>query len=230
MASIRTLLAATAIAAVSAPAFAADVIDVIPEPPVAVEVPFSWTGAYVGGQIGFLNADISADTAAFNILADADGFLGGVHAGFNGEFAGFVVGVYADIDFTSADIDLGEIDPSIGDVDYIARGMVKAGAGLGRALLYAQGGFAYIEADIDALDAAFTVDGNTVDVVTDGGDVDEFGYAIGAGVDFAVTDNVIVGADYIYHNFDGFGEELLGEGTDIDVNAHTFRAKFAYKF
>ena len=234
MASIRTLLAATAIAAVSAPAFAADVIDVIPEPPVAVEVPFSWTGAYVGGQIGYLNADIEIDVNdtvfddQFSLIADADGFLGGVHAGVNFELAGFVVGAYADIDFTSADIDLGAIDPGVGDVNYVARAMAKVGAGLGRTLLYAQGGVAYIDADFDA---GFTFSGE------DESD-DEFGYVVGAGVDFAVTDNVIIGADYLYHNFDGLGEtnaivgdaDVTGVNSDTDVDAHTFRAKFAYKF
>ena len=220
---MKTLVRAFAVATalVASPALAADVIVDVPAPPVVDVAPaFTWTGAYVGVQLGFLNADLDATDAGVG-LADADGFLGGVHAGYNFEVAGFVVGAYADIDFTNADIDDGftflGTDESAGEVDLIARGMLKVGTAFDRALIYAQGGFAYLQTDLSPVG---------IDE-----DVDDFGYAVGAGVDFAVTDNVIVGADYVFHRFDDFGDGDDEIGVDgVDINAHTFRAKLAYKF
>lgn len=230
MTTPRKLLLSAAFALAATPAFAADIIETVPTPPVAIEVPFTWTGAYVGAQIGYVNANINVDVPGlpFNFIADADGIIGGVHAGYNFEIAGFVAGVYADIDASDATISLGAIDPGIGNVNYIARGMVKVGYAYDRALAYVQGGVAHIDADFDN---TFTLNGQS--------DSDsETGYVVGAGVDFAVTDNIIVGGDYLYHNFDGLGEtdNILGAGVtpgtnaESDVNAHTFRAKFAYKF
>ena len=228
MTTLRKILLSSAVAALAVPAYAADVIEAIPAPPVAVEVPFTWTGAYIGAQVGFLNAEVDVDIpgAPFNVKADADGFIGGVHAGYNFEFSGLVVGLYADIDATDANIDLGAIDPKVGEVNYVARGMVKVGYALDRALVYAQGGVAHVDADFDPVfNASGVAESDS-----------ETGYVVGAGFDFAVTDNVTLGADYLYHNFDGLGEgdailgNIGGDNLESDVNAHTFRTKFAYKF
>ena len=211
--------AAAALALSAAPALAADAIVDIPEPPVAVAVPFTWTGAYVGAQVGYLDAfDMDNPIAGINQDVDIDGFIGGVHAGYNYQFAsGLVVGAYVDVDFTGADVDIENFANQVGDANYVARGMAKVGYGLGRALAYGQLGVAYVDADLDG------VLGNL-------GGIDSFGYAVGAGVDYAVTDKIIVGADYLYHNFDDFNDTSGVDTSSIDLDAHTIRAKFSYKF
>ena len=215
MTSLRKILLSTAVAAFATPALAADVIESIPTPPVAIEVPFTWTGAYVGGQVGFLNANI--DLPPGQGFGDADGVIGGFHLGYNYQFvSGLVLGAYVDYDFADADIGFVPLGSTDAEIDAVARGMVKVGYGIGRGLIYAQGGVAYVSADVD-------------NSLLAGRDDSEFGYAVGAGLDFAVTDNVIVGADYLCHNVDGFGIDGVAD-TDVDVNAHTFRAKFSYKF
>ena len=228
----RTLLAGAALAAT--PALAADAIVEIPQPPIAVaaEPAFTWTGAYIGLQGGYVDggnnvSGLFADAEAGAVDADitVDGFIGGVHAGYNVQFGGgFVLGAYADIDFDIAndniDLEVGGDALPIGDLDYIARGMVKAGFGFGRALAYAQGGLAYVSAEAGSPELdAFGADGARVDI-------DSFGYAVGAGLDFAVTEKIVVGGDYLYHNFDDFD---TGD-VDLDLDVHTFRAKLAYKF
>ena len=230
---LRTSLLAAAASLLAAPALAADVIVDVPAPPVVVEVPFSWSGAYVGAQIGFLNADGEFDESeAFDpttglpfILpggfVDADGLIGGVHAGFNFEFSGgLVVGLYADYDFAGADLDV-VFGNGVGfgtdlQIDGIARGLVKAGYGYGRVLPYLQGGIAYASVDFE--------DDDRFDGFDDENVADDIGFAVGAGIDYALTDNVIVGGDYVYHNFSDFDD------SSIDFDVHTFRAKAAFKF
>lgn len=239
---IRILAAGTVLAA--APALAADAIVDVPAPPLAEPAPtFTWTGAYIGAQGGF--SDFTADD---NPIAgrdvDIDGFVGGVHAGYNYQFDngtgnGFVLGAYVDVDFGALDIDL-ESNPAaanpnviqgVGDIDYIARGMVKAGYGFGRVLGYVQGGVNYVDGSAEVM-------ANVLPSLTEAdGDIDGFGYSVGAGVDVAVTDNIVVGADYLFEDLgsaDAFDRNPNALGTinndSIDLDGHTFRAKISYKF
>ena len=220
MRTIFTTLAAILVSGTSA--LAADVIqDIAPEPIPFVQ-PFTWTGAYVGVQGGYSNADVDDTNTGLND-ADAEGFLGGVHVGYNYQFGagnGIVVGAYADIDFTTADVENDIAGDDVGDINFIARGMLKLGYGFDRALVYGQGGVAYLDADVNVNLPSFT-----------DGDVSETGYAVGGGIDYAVTDNLVFGADYLYHDFDEVanGNDQFGND-DVDVDAHTFRAKLSYKF
>ena len=51
---------------------------------------------------------------------------------------------------------------------------------------------------------------------------DKGGLALGAGIDFAATDRVIVGTDYTFNKIDSFG--------GADTAAHTVRARLSFKF
>ena len=242
---IRALVASTVLGAalVATPALAADAIVDIPQPPVVVDVApsFTWTGAYVGVQAGYSDF-VADDNPVAGRDVDIDGFVGGVHAGYNYQFdngtgRGLVLGAYVDIDFGSLDIDLegrtGAPDPinGVGEIDYIARGMAKAGYGFGRVLGYVQGGVNYIDGST-SLPA-----GSLPALAERDGDIDGFGYSVGAGVDVAVTDNIVVGADYLFEDFgsaDEFRSDATALGTinndSIDLDGHTFRAKLSYKF
>ena len=236
---VRGLILTAAV--ISTPALAADVIVDAPAP-LDVAPSFTWAGGYIGGQIGYLDATDSDNTivgtnAGAVVVGGrdttADGFIGGIHAGYNFDLGGFVAGVYGDVDFSSASVDLqartaplpGPVLNGVGDVDYIARGLVKAGYAVDRVFGYAQGGIAFVDLDIDT-----SIGGEIFDA-----DLDSYGYAVGVGVDFAVTNNVTVGGDYLFHNFSDFDDVTGSLGTTIsssalDLDAHTFRAKFAYKF
>jgi opacity protein-like surface antigen len=179
-------------------AHAADAVVYNPAPPAApvtYQPEFRWTGPYIGGQLGYGWADT-------NVGVEGSGALGGVHAGYNYDLGGFVVGAEADYDF--ADI---ELDGDAGEVDGIARAKLRGGVNLGRVLPYLTGGAAHATADIEGE-----------------GDVSGFGYVLGGGADFALTDQVIVGGEYLYHDFSDIDD------TGIDVEAHTVRAKASYKF
>ena len=217
MTSIRAILTATALSAFAMPALAADVIESIPTPPVAVDVPFTWTGGYVGFQLGGLDTleEDGDSIAGLNGDVDIDGFIGGVHAGYDYQFAnGLVLGAYVDVDLSSANVDLEGVANDVGELDYVARGMVRAGYGFGRVLGYVQGGYAYTEAEIDGIDE----------------ELDSGGYAVGLGAEYAVFENVSVGADYLYHRFNDFDDIGGIDASELDFDVHTVRAKFSYRF
>src|SRR5215470_455644 len=103
--ALSTLIAAPAMAAdlaVKAPVYKAP-----PPPPVY----FSWTGCYIGGNVGgvWIRKDETLTSPFGSARAgtafgshDADSFLGGAQAGCNYQVGGWVVGVQGDYDWMSA--------------------------------------------------------------------------------------------------------------------------------
>jgi outer membrane immunogenic protein len=102
----RLVLSAALLAALASSATAADMP--VKARPVAIDPPYSWTGFYVGGNIGYSwgNADVTA--SFFNnvtgaLLAqgtgsfDMDGLIGGLQAGYNWQTGPWVLGIEADI-------------------------------------------------------------------------------------------------------------------------------------
>lgn len=201
---MKTLLAVTLLsAAITAPAFAGNVeFEAPPEPtlapvPVAVApVGVDWTGFYAGVQAGYGFGDVSGGATG-----DLDGAFGGILGGYNYDFGRFVLG--AELDASLADL---SIDGGVGDIDQLARLKLRGGFELGRALLYGTAGGAYANVD------------------TPTGDLSDFGFVVGAGVDYLVTDNIVAGVEYLYHDFSDI------DGSGIDATANTIGAKVAFKF
>ncbi|MDC0656656.1 outer membrane beta-barrel protein [Leisingera sp. SS27] len=131
-------VAMTAIATVmGSAAFAGNLVEPVVEPapapaPVAVNEGGDWTGFYLGGQIGQLDADASNG-------ASGDDAAYGIHGGYNYDFGRFVLG--GELDYDATDLDLG----GGATVDSVARAKLKAGYDFGRVLAYVTGGVA--EAD-----------------------------------------------------------------------------------
>ncbi|WP_292235384.1 outer membrane beta-barrel protein [Mesorhizobium sp.] len=97
----------------------------------------------------------------------------------------------------------------------------KAGYAADRLLVYGIGGVAF--AGIETSQAAGTAFAQTRTST---------GWTLGAGVDYAFTNNVVVGAQYRYYDFgtehfdvpDGFTDR------DQDVKLQTLGVNFSYKF
>src|SRR5262245_14500774 len=101
----KIILAAVSILTLNAVnAFAADMPARVPvyAPPVVV-APFSWSGFYIGGHLGWLKAEkdwTQTSPAAFappigfnGASFDANGFMGGGQVGFNFQSGAWVWGV-----------------------------------------------------------------------------------------------------------------------------------------
>src|SRR5712692_6568634 len=140
----KILLGAAALAAMAAPAFAAD----IPARPytkapayTAPQVVYNWTGFYIGGHVG-------GAFAGNNSLEGTGGrFMGGVEGGFDYQFApNWVIGAEAQYSWLSNNntallfpggTRITDKNNQIGSVTG------RFGYTWGPALLYAKGGFAW---------------------------------------------------------------------------------------
>ncbi|MGH6831173.1 MAG: outer membrane protein, partial [Methylocella sp.] len=152
-----------AMALAGSAAFAADLPYRAP-PPVYVPPPpiFSWTGFYLGGQIGYAWARDSAnfttldpDRPFFPADTSPQGVIGGGHVGYNLQIAQWVVGVEGTVDGTSMSksvflsgtpgfLHAGHPDLTVRsreDIQGSIRG--RLGIAFDRVLLYATGGVAF---------------------------------------------------------------------------------------
>ncbi len=166
-----------------------------PVPVASVPVGVDWTGFYAGVQAGYGFGE--ADGAADS---DLDGAFGGIHGGYNYDFGQFVLGTELDLSVADLSLDTG------GEIDQLARLKLRGGFELGRALIYGTGGAAY------------------ANVNTAGGDLSDYGYFVGAGVDYLLTNNIVAGVEYLYHDFQDIDD------SGIDANVSTIGAKVSWKF
>ncbi len=169
---------------------------------------FDWTGFYVGVNGGYGWAEAEALGVSFD---DIEGGFGGVQAGYNYDFGGFVLGAEADVQFSGVEGDI----PAVGSASLDNFGTVRARAGvaLDRFLPYVTAGLAWGNATID----------------TSAGDLDDnyVGWTIGAGLEYAVTDNVTVKAEYLYTDY---GSADFGTPLDFDLTSNVVRAGINFKF
>lgn len=238
----------------SSVAFAADVV--VPE----IIPVFSWTGAYVGLNVGFGGgkAKLSSDRDYFGEgphthYADTydfhtSGFLGGVQAGYNYQIDQWVLGVEADFQGSGIKGEHSawyvqtrpDDDPPYSHEDGYRLGTkldwygtVRARAGVlatDRFLVYATGGFAY---------------GRTKSFADfyESGYPDEHysvsktkgGWTIGAGVEYAITDHLTWKTEYAYTDLGKTRfDDPFGYGDDAHIerkfNFHSIKVGLNYKF
>lgn len=205
----------------SGQAFAADAIVSAPEPaPVQDIATFNWSGAYIGAHAGYgwgHTQDVYNSTNSPK--KKMKGGFGGLQAGYNWQFDNNVVlGAEADVSFGSikknwSDMAEGTNKWSANSTYYTqdkigTHGTVRARLGYAadRFLPYVTGGLAWA-------DTKNTLGCSGVKPIPSGNCVApnmqfetskskvRVGYAIGAGLEYAVTDNWTVKAEYLYSNF-----------------------------
>ncbi len=209
---IRHAFVAAASAAallIAVPAFAADLPAYEPAPEAFAPVPsFTWTGPYVGAQAGY--------SWGRALRTKPSGFLLGGYAGYNYQFDNSPVVAGLETDFNYADID----DKSSGrrtKTRWTGATRARLGYAFDRFLVYGAAGVAYADRDV-------RVSGRGSDSTT------AVGWTVGGGVESAVTDNVIVRAEYRYSDF-GKDKFDLGNGTvKSKYDEHRVMGGVAYKF
>ena len=258
------LLATASFAIGASAASAADLpVRAAPPAPIVAAVPvFTWTGFYVGVNAGYGwhdNNDSSVFVPAGTFLTapgatgvlsfgedSGDGFVGGGQIGYNYQIGSFVVGVEADLQWADLGGSSGgfvvssfTLPPTFvpagtaGGIDWFGTVRARLGVAFDRALIYATGGFAYGGAD----------DNNGFGLVND--DDVRTGWVLGAGVEYAFTDNLTAGIEGLWVNLNGdnngtfIGTEVTPAGAvvpvsvpgnDDDNDFFVARAKLNFKF
>ena len=210
---------------VTAPAPAAPVI-ATPAPVVDAN---DWSGAYVGGQLGFgrLSTELTDDAGDEGEIFEGEGALFGVHAGYMFDFGRFVAGGELDFDVSRLGASIVEAPGAdeIGEIDSIFRAKLRFGFDAGRVLPYVTAGLARASAGFDE---ERSDDG----LRSDRNDTFE-GRFIGVGASFAVSERLVIGVEALRHDFDGTGsfvaEEFAGDdGFDTVVDTVTLRGSFRF--
>lgn len=199
----RVIVIASAIMLFSSTVAFADMF----EPPVIDQASkFTWSGAYVGAVGGYnWNKDETYETfgsAIFRYPYNLSGFSYGAKAGYNFEFDSIVVG--AEGDFEGSSVTGGFYDPpnmAIGNpggrgTDTTSwQGSLRGRLGLtaDRYMVYGTGGYAFAQ-----MTNSYN---NPTSGITESFDRFRSGFTVGGGVDYAATDNIIVGAEFRHTQF-----------------------------
>jgi len=232
---MKKLLLSTAAIMLAAPALAADLprrSPAVAPAPVFTQA-FSWQGFYVGAQVGY--AWGTADTVGSfggvippggNVGVETQGFIGGVHAGYNLQSGSFVYGIEADVEF--ADVkESGTILGAtfIGKNDL--RGSLRArfGFAFDRALIYVTGGLAAGRVEASAALAA----------ARDSNSETRFGWTVGAGVEYALSSNWSARLEYRYTDLGDMRLTLTNlvantSFTESAIKDHSVRVGLSYRF
>jgi outer membrane immunogenic protein len=235
--------ALAALAAMCAPAYAADVYEgegSLKDEPFVEPPPRGWGGIYVGGHVGygwgsFNPTEVDPVFAALideELEHDPDGGVLGVQLGYNWQRSHFVFGIEGDIAGSNIEGDL-EYDFVLGpgdtftdsqtfDLDYLATIRARLGYDTGPLLLYLTGGWAVARVD-SSFTATVVGPGVIPDGTISGSDSATYnGWVFGGGVEAWVRDNVSLRIEYLYADFD---EEihtpvpgLPGEPFDLDMD------------
>lgn len=218
----------------------------IKDAPVAA--PFSWTGLYFGASLGYAWSDVNwthvpqtansafTDRGALgqDVSHNLDGLIGGGHIGYQQQFGQFVAGVEVSIsggDFKNSSIStFGAADDVFtSNANWITTANLRLGYSFNRWLAYVKGGWAGANISTSISD---TVPGNVGAAGTQ-----EFhsGWTAGAGLEYAVTNNWILGVDYTYIDLDSKVHSRISSATTNIVDnvtpdaIHALTARLTFK-
>ncbi len=253
------LLAATAITTAGVSAASAADLPMRAAPPAApfiAAVPvFTWTGFYVGGQVGYAwgeddtrlfvgGTPVDLGALGVSLDSDSDGFVGGVHAGYNYQIGSFVLGVEGDLEAAGIDGDVTVTSPAFpgasatvsNEINFQGSLRARVGVAFDRALIYATGGVAF--ANIDNTYSATVPAGAFVGVpagtYSESFEDTQWGWTLGAGVEYAFTNNLTARVEYRYTQFDNYRNTSTflspGDSAEQEPEFHTVRVGLSYKF
>ena len=220
----KPFLASVALAAlITAPAIAADLRRPVypppaPQPTVVIPIQiWTWTGCYVGGHVGGLWAGKEfVDAApAESGNRDVNGWLGGVQAGCDYQFAGrWVIGIQGDYAWTNAEAShVSLLDPSLTiqtRIESLASVTGRLGYAWDRFLGYVKGGAAWERDNFNVF--------NNVTLATLAVSGERRGWTVGVGGEYAFTDYLAGFVEYNYYDF-GSRDITFSNGGILDINA-----------
>jgi outer membrane immunogenic protein len=226
----KILLASVGAIALTGPALAAEPPPApppLPPPPI-----FTWTGIYVGGQVGYAWTSGSNNFNGFDPITGAaivtslgqrpNGVIGGANVGYNYEFnqwpifssSGVVVGLEGTVDGTS----LSNTGGAASDVFFVTahsrsdiQGSIRGRVGLAwdRALIYATGGAAFGSFQTDISGSGTNPLTGTPFFGSTSISTTRTGWTVGGGIQYAVTNNWSVRAEYRFTDFGTINEALF---------------------
>jgi len=196
--------------------------------------PFSWTGFYVGGNIGgaWSNATLTDHLAFTSINTDNSGFIGGTQVGYNYQVSNIVFGIEWDFDWTSISRSgSGVFVPSLdtafrasAETQWITTLAGRIGLASDHTLIYLKvgGGWVRDEASLTNLGTSASVSASN----TNGG------WLVGGGAEYAFSRNWTAKLEYDYLGLgDQTGPGIFNQDRfEVTRNVQMLKAGINYKF
>jgi outer membrane immunogenic protein len=179
----------------------------VPPPPVIAY--FTWTGCYVGGNVGGLWANSDWNDTILGSFGSntASGVLGGIQAGCNYQVGGWVFGIQGDYDWTNASNNnanplavAGFVLSDQSKIKSLASVTGRVGYAWDRFLGYVKAGGAWVQGDY-----SFQVGGFPVATAS----ATQSGWTIGVGGEYAFLNWLTGFVEYDYYNFDNSNSGAL---------------------
>lgn len=210
---MKILLSISAFALVSVlgagAAVAADLPETVVMPaPDMVDVSSDWSGAYVGGHVGYASGVVTVDFGGPTSEYDIAGWIAGGQVGFNHQMDNLVIGAEGSLSWSGVSGDtLGgfvsrEINWS-GDVTG------KIGFAVESLLFYGKAGLAFA----NSTGSVFATDDTETHI----------GWMAGLGVAVKATEDISLFAEY---NYADYGAKTYDYGFDVDTSFTTQAVKF----
>jgi outer membrane immunogenic protein len=215
-------------------------------PMVAAPIPFSWTGFYVGGNLGYswgrTETDATVGGTALSDSLNVNGIIGGGQIGYNWQTGNFVLGIETDFqgsgqkgDSTlafSVTIPGGPLtpvtEPYESKLTYFGTVRGRVGYAFDHWLVYATGGWVYGH---ETLDATATIGGTSVSASYS---TNRSGWTAGGGVEMALDRNWSVKAEYLYIDLGDWGITSSSGGltstSTVKFTDNIFRVGVNYRF
>lgn len=203
---IKLLAASLVLATLAAPALAADDLGA----PVAAN---DWSGAYIGADAGYAwirGADSFGNTSSLN------GFLGGVHVGYNFMSEQFVFGGEIDAALLSAST-VTPLNVRF-ETNWLASARARAGVAVDHILFYATAGVSLGNLQLTSQTTG-TSSSNT-----------HTGWVAGAGIEAFLTENMTARLEYQHHNFGNKTYNLGAANFQVNGNVNLVKFGVSYHF
>jgi outer membrane immunogenic protein len=239
----KILLSSVGFVAMATAATAADIPrKSAPAPAFVTAAPvFNWNGFYIGLNAGYGFGDRKTQTvgtAGFQGLiapgfvpgslnTKSNGFIGGAQIGYNAQFGAYVAGLEADIQFAdqkktsrfTGGTVLGTQLTTSATADMRYFGTLRGRLGftpIDSLLVYGTGGLAFGETKLTGAVNGVQAPG----LVWNGSKSDmKFGWTLGAGMEYALSNNWSIKGEYLYYDLGKTTVSALGNGAVRGVAA-----------
>lgn len=237
------LMAASACALATSPTLAAGkkmrppvIEDVPPEPMGQIEAPlpmgYDWSGYYAGGEVGFAHGMWTEDFYRNNNHGHSDlgmdGTAWGIFAGYNTYISPkTLIGAEVDLGSTGATQmnNIYDNDTSYSAISTNGSLRGRMGYALDRVMLYGTAGLAFANITNDIQKGRNAGEQIVWDNQT------RYGYAAGAGAEYAMTNHWLARAEYLYENFGQVTLFNADNEKSVSTNSlHQLRVGLSYKF
>jgi outer membrane immunogenic protein len=217
----------------------------------------SWTGFYVGGNVGFSYTTSSFDHAATPLPActlitgsiadcsttgalNSNGLIGGIQAGFNHQVGSFIWGLEGDVTWRGQDTGKATFIPAFGVVQdfaesngWLATLRPRVGFAYYRAFIYATGGVAWGSVSHTL---TFRDPLNVFPTLVTQESSTRVGWTTGVGVEYALTTHWTFRGEYLFVDLGEVNVATAATGgwwptnTTLAEQQHLLRAALNYRF